>query len=1145
MPTLKDLVCHVQWADTGSPFPEYETQYGDGIVETYIAIPSHPQVFTIRLTSRKFISPGLSMVVFIDGNYQCNRNRVNLQPSEKEAPDMRTTIDFLVRQKEKPLGDGMYLGREWRFDDCNLVSQLPDGVDKNHFDELGTIEVLVLRCRSNHGGYSECSTASSAEHSGILDDTADAREEVKPGDSASQANTGKLSAQPEPPQTEVQDAFGGLFGLFDGPADGWPSFVANPGDAPGDGYDRWHWQAPGGHPGSYGPQERSQPSFGYRPASEHYAEPRRIRYDYHDYHDSPPSSAYAHPPNPPPPSARPDRHVHFDYGDGRGSQPNSYHSRYDHQPHHTWERDHQHAYSSPRPSYHRTEYHRYRNPYPEYLAAPEGGHYMYNADRKAYSQYPDQNHGSSHPRTPLAGQATPHAYYQPPIQGANHNPSTFAASQANLANPAPPATPFPPLPPKIPVQPTNLPPIHPQPVPYPIPIWFPPPTGPVPPFPTAVPIYPPPNNAPLFHTQRIDTTSAPVGPNGSSSQRQGGDDAKKGENNNSNTTQSSSAQDALQNTNNGSNGGWGNSSGDNTSGTDNSWANGGVNDSGNNSNAQNLNRLGDNDNNTTRGGSNDDRNSNNSGQNWGDNDNNAGTGQTWDNNNANPGGGSWQSEPTQNNNGYSQSNNGSNNGGGWQNEPIQNNSGYPQSNNGGGWANETQNPGFGGNGPASVGNNNQINSSTSNNGPVSSGNPSNSRPLYGPFGAYYTSKADAENAPPAEAEEEPRYDVPHAIAQSKGVTKQVQPGKGYLYTKKRCNPHYFDTLEEPYARFVFKYRTKEQLRDELGVEITAEPSPNEDVNALENMDKAELIQMVLRAKGALGGTIPSPPPKVTPPLVKSFEQVPVVAPDVAFLKYNLPPPRHASSTNPGLGIRLSNASSNQSNMAYANQGPNNNWNNNCQTGNSQQNGNGSNNGGSQNWQTNNQQQGNNNNGGDSQSWANAGNNNNNNNGGWNDVSATNKNGWDGQQEKHQPRLSVSSASQRFKDFRFGAQQARSHRTSSMISPKGQAQGQGQGGPGPAGAPPPGAGEMLDYVLNNPEAAAQMGMAGPPPPIIAFTGSGTVGGGQTNIDMGGAGPRPPTPTGPPPPLSPPSVQGQGGFGPENWEGDNPVQPRGGW
>ncbi|OQV01619.1 hypothetical protein CLAIMM_06944 isoform 1 [Cladophialophora immunda] len=1075
MPTLKDLVCHVQWADTGSAFPEYGTVYGDGVVETYIAIPSHPQAFTIRLTSRKFIYRGLAMVVFIDGNYQCNRNRVNLQPAKDDVPEIRTNIDFLVRQKEKPLGDGTYMGREWRFDDCNLVSQLPEGVDKGHFDELGTIEILVLRCSSNKLGESQCSTTSSAEHSGIMDDDEEAREELEAGDSRSQSNTGNPPAQAEPPQAEEQDALGGLFGLFDGPADGWPFFAANPGDAPSDGYSRWHWQAPVGHHAPYGPHQRPQHSSDYRPASEHYAEPRRVRYD---YHDSPPSSAYARPPNPRPPPVRPERHVHFDYGDRTGSHPTTYHTRYDHEPYHSWERDDQYAYSQPGPSHHRPEYHRHRNSYEDYRAPPEGRHYTYDAERKVYSQYPDlhQIHGSSQPRTPLASHSTQHSYYHQPA-GVNHGPShaygppTFAAAQANL-----------------------------------------------------------PNSAPVQN----ESTSGPGGvqdqQNGDNQQQQGGDDAKNAANNNSNTVPSSSAQDPPQNTNNNQNNGdWKPSAENNATGNGSTWANEGANESwSNNNNSQNLDDSENNGDNTPNW--NNDTNGDNSGQGLGDNTTNTGNGQGWDNdNNHDAGGGSWQ------------------------NEPIQTDGGNQQGNNGGGWGNENGNCGVGENGQASNGSNNQDIGSTSNNRPVPSGNISNSRSLYGPHGAYYTSIASAQHAPPAEAEEEPRYDVPQAVAQCMGITKQVQPGKGYLYNKKRCVPHYIDDLDEPYARFVFKYRTKEQLKDEIGVEIAAEPSPNEDVNALENLDKAELIQMVLRAKGALGGSIPSPPPKVTPPSVRSFEQVPVDPPDVGFLRYNLPSMRNVSNTT-GLGIRFSNASSNQSNPGNAdpsnnhhnwNNGSNNDW----QTGNNQQNS-GGNNGGTQKWQDNNQQQGNNS--GNSQNWGSGGSNNNNNGGNsndiWNNVSASNKNGWDGQQEK-QPKV-ASNPSRNF------SAQATSRR-GSAISPKGQSSARSQGrGAGSTAGPP---GDILDYVLNNPEAAARMGIAGPPPPPplapqIACTGSGTVGGGQTNIDMGfsesvsGAGPRPPTPTEPPPPCSPLSVQDQGAFGAAGWGaggGENPMQPRSGW
>jgi hypothetical protein len=84
------------------------------------------------------------------------------------------------------------------------------------------------------------------------------------------------------------------------------------------------------------------------------------------------------------------------------------------------------------------------------------------------------------------------------------------------------------------------------------------------------------------------------------------------------------------------------------------------------------------------------------------------------------------------------------------------------------------------------------------------------RPLYGPYGAYYSTHLHAATAlsPTAEAEEEPPFDVPEMIAVDRGTTHQVQPGKGYLYVHRRASPEYLDAIEEPYARFVFKYRTK-------------------------------------------------------------------------------------------------------------------------------------------------------------------------------------------------------------------------------------------------------------------------------------------------------------------------------------------------
>lgn len=87
-------------------------------------------------------------------------------------------------------------------------------------------------------------------------------------------------------------------------------------------------------------------------------------------------------------------------------------------------------------------------------------------------------------------------------------------------------------------------------------------------------------------------------------------------------------------------------------------------------------------------------------------------------------------------------------------------------------------------------------------------NTTSTRALYGPHGQYYTYKPRAPDEPLPDAEEEPRYDVPRNIVANTGSTKQVLPGSGYMYWKKRCAPEYIDTMDAPYARFVFKYRTR-------------------------------------------------------------------------------------------------------------------------------------------------------------------------------------------------------------------------------------------------------------------------------------------------------------------------------------------------
>jgi len=98
-----------------APFQEFHTTYSDGYVETYTAVPTTPTPFSIHLESNGYIAPGLSMFVYMDGVYQCNRNRQNLKLPDEAIKKSKTEVNFRVRQKEEMLEDGTFNGRSWRF----------------------------------------------------------------------------------------------------------------------------------------------------------------------------------------------------------------------------------------------------------------------------------------------------------------------------------------------------------------------------------------------------------------------------------------------------------------------------------------------------------------------------------------------------------------------------------------------------------------------------------------------------------------------------------------------------------------------------------------------------------------------------------------------------------------------------------------------------------------------------------------------------------------------------------------------------------------------------------------------------------------------------------------------------------------------
>ncbi|KAG8530864.1 uncharacterized protein KY384_004221 [Bacidia gigantensis] len=153
MPVLKNITCNVEWSGSNTPLREYQTSYSDGYVETYIAVPQLSPPFSIHLQSNGYISPGLAMFVYMDGVYQCNRNRSNLKVPFEGSSKTKTDVDFRVRQKEEGTMDGTFRGKQWQFARVNVGEQTASHGNSQAMtavpfqgEYVGTIEVVVLRC---------------------------------------------------------------------------------------------------------------------------------------------------------------------------------------------------------------------------------------------------------------------------------------------------------------------------------------------------------------------------------------------------------------------------------------------------------------------------------------------------------------------------------------------------------------------------------------------------------------------------------------------------------------------------------------------------------------------------------------------------------------------------------------------------------------------------------------------------------------------------------------------------------------------------------------------------------------------------------------------------------------------------------------
>ena len=124
MPTLRQVTCNIELSPSNEPLKEYKTVYHDGFVETYVAVPSKPSNFSIHLSTSGYIAEGISMFVYIDGVYQCNRYRGYLVRPDGTTNRVETEVDFRVRQKEERQGEEKFIGREWTFEALN-ISETP------------------------------------------------------------------------------------------------------------------------------------------------------------------------------------------------------------------------------------------------------------------------------------------------------------------------------------------------------------------------------------------------------------------------------------------------------------------------------------------------------------------------------------------------------------------------------------------------------------------------------------------------------------------------------------------------------------------------------------------------------------------------------------------------------------------------------------------------------------------------------------------------------------------------------------------------------------------------------------------------------------------------------------------------------------
>ncbi|KAK4995294.1 hypothetical protein LTR66_004856 [Elasticomyces elasticus] len=222
MPRLGALKCTIELAPTNLALKEYGTQYGDGFVEAFVAVPNAELNFSVHLTSNGYIAPGIAMFVYIDGRYQGNRNRRGLViPDDCTTPEM-TNFDLRLRQRESKDPNGMFVGRDWSFAKLNIVAaDKAPKVNPLVYYNLGTIEVVILRTKDAAIDIPTPHLSARTVPAPLLASIGQQRMLTTPNATASRA------------PSKQADSMGGLMGLFDG-ANDTPDFMLD-----GNGNDRY------------------------------------------------------------------------------------------------------------------------------------------------------------------------------------------------------------------------------------------------------------------------------------------------------------------------------------------------------------------------------------------------------------------------------------------------------------------------------------------------------------------------------------------------------------------------------------------------------------------------------------------------------------------------------------------------------------------------------------------------------------------------------------------------------------------------------------------------------------------------------------------------------------------------------------------